>query len=831
MSFDKSPPILTSLSRRAFFKSSAALALLGAMGEPLLSHGARAQEGKKLTMSGSHWGVFRGKIENGRLTSVIPWEKDPHPNTMLQGMLDSIYSPTRIKYPMVRRAWLEKGPGADPEGRGTGDFVRISWEKALDLVAGELSRVRKQYGSHSIFGGSYGWKSVGKFHNCRTLLQRMLQTTGGSVNSLGDYSTGAAQVILPHVVGSLEVYEQCTTWDVIKENTKLLVFWGCNPVNTNQIGWLIPDHGGYEGLDQVKKAGIRVICIDPINTETCQFLNGEWLAPRPQTDVAMMMGIAYTLYEEKLYDKTFLDKYTVGFEQFLPYLLGQKDNIPKNAEWASSICGIKSSVIKQLARDFAKNRTMIAAGWSIQRQHHGEQAHWMIVVLCSMLGQIGLPGGGFGFSYHYCSGGSPTATSPILSGITAGKAPPASDLPAGCAPGSTESACQPKTNAIPVCRLVESLLNPGKVIQYNGSSLTLPEIHLAYWVGGNPFAHQQNRNEMIRAWKKIDTFIVHDFQWTASARHADIVLPVTTSYERNDIEQLGDYALSHIVPMKKLIEPLYESRSDYDIFADICDRLGKRYEYTEGLDEMDWIRNFYHGAMMESRAKGMEMPTFDVFWNSEEALAFPIETAQKQFVRYASYREDPLLNALGTPSGKIEIYSQNIEKMHYDDCPPHPTWMEPIERLNGPTTKYSLHIASNHPIFRLHSQLCGTKLRENYTIGGREPCWINPKDAEARNLKEGDIARAYNDRGQILVGIKVTDNIMPGVIRINEGGWYDPLNPRKANTLCRYGDVNNLTVGIATSKLAQANCGHTAVVELEKFEGELPSVTVFQKPS
>lgn len=830
MSPNKTNAVSPQINRRSFLKSAAALAIVSASSGSLLIPRAKAQAATKLTMSGSHWGVFRGRVENGRLVEVTPWEKDPHPNIMLEGMMDSIYSPSRIKYPMVRRAWLEHGPGADPDGRGTGDFVRVSWDKALDLVAGEIKRVRETYGPTSLFGGSYGWKSVGKFHNCRTLLRRMLKMTGGFVNALGDYSTGAAQVILPHVVDSLEVYEQCTTWNVVKENTKTIVFWGCNPVNTNQIGWLIPDHGGFVGLEEVKKAGIRVICIDPIQTETCQYLKGEWLAPRPQTDVAMMLSIAHTLYVENLHDEAFLKKYTVGFEPFLDYLTGKTDNTPKTAEWAEKICEIDAKTIKQLARDFAHNRTMIAAGWSIQRQHHGEQAHWMLVTLCSMLGQIGLPGGGFGFSYHYCSGGSPTATSPILGGITDGPAATVEELPAGCTPGSTESACQPKANAIPVCRMVEALLNPGKTIKYNGSDIVLPDLRMAYWAGGNPFAHQQDRNEMIKAWKKLDTFVVQDFQWTASARHADIVLPVTTPYERNDIEQLGDYALSHIVPMKKLVEPMYESRSDYDVLSDISERLGKRDEYTEGLTEMDWIRSFYEAARIESRAKGMEMPIFDVFWESEEALGFPVQEPQKQFVRYSDFREDPLLNALGTPSGKIEIYSINIEKMQYDDCPPHPTWMEPIERLGGPTTKYPLHIASNHPIYRLHSQLCGTKLREKYAIGDREPCWINPKDAKARGLKEGDIARAFNDRGQILVGIKITDVIRPGVIRINEGGWYDPLNPREAKTLCRYGDVNNLTTGIATSKLAQANCGQTAMVEIEKFKGTIPSVNIFNEP-
>lgn len=834
MSLGKSNTIIPALNRRSFLKSATMLTALGVAGNALLSRGAQAQGTTKLMISGAHWGVFRGRVVNGKLEEVIPWELDPHPNPMLEGMMDSIYSPSRIKYPMVRRAWLEQGPGADPDGRGTGDFVRVSWDKALDLVADELTRVRDKYGPDGIFGGSYGWKSVGKFHNCRTLLRRMLKQTGGFVNTTGDYSTGAAQVILPHVVGSLEVYEQGTSWKVIAENTKLMVFWACNPANTNQIGWLLPDHGGFTGLEAIKKAGIKVICIDPLRTETCQFLDGEWLAPRPQTDVAMMLGIAHTLYAENLHDEAFLNKYTTGFDKFLPYLLGQTDGTPKTAEWASKICGINADTIKELARQFAANRTMIAAGWSIQRQHHGEQAHWMLVTLCSMLGQIGLPGGGFGFSYHYCSAGTPTATGPILSGITDGPTPTDAKLPAGCPPGSTESACQPLTGGgtnIPVCRLVEALLHPGKVIQFNGSEITLPDIHMAMWAGGNPFSHQQDRNEMVQAWKKLDTFVVQDFQWTASARHADIVLPVTTPYERNDIEQVGDYSLSYIVQMKKLVEPMYEARNDFDILADISERLGKRYEFTEGLDEMDWIRNFYEAARIEARAKGMEIPVFDAFWNSEEALAFPVENAQKDFIRYAGFREDPLLNALGTPSGKIEIFSHNIEKMGYDDCSPHPTWMEPIERLDGPATRYPLHIASNHPIYRLHSQLCGTKLREKYAVGGREPCWMNPEDASARNLQDGDIARAFNDRGQILVGIRITDEIRPGVIRINEGGWYNPSDPREEKTLCRYGDVNNLTTGVATSRLSQANCGQTAVVEVEKYTGASPSVTVFEEPS
>ena len=811
------------VSRRKFLLSAAAIGAAGAFSNTLLSKGARAAGTKESIMSACHWGVFRAQVENGRAVEFKPWEQDKFPSPQLPGVLDSIYSPTRIKYPMVRRAWLENGPGSDNAGRGEGDFVRVSWDQAFDLIAKELTRVRDTYGPEGIYGGSYGWKSPGQLHNCQTMLRRMLKMHGGFTNGSGDYSTGAGQVILPYVVGSIEVYEQCTTWPVLAEHTELMVFWGSNPLRNSEICWGVADHGSFEGVEQLKQAGTKAICIDPINTETSQHLGAEWIAPRPQTDVAMMLGIAHTLYVEDLHDQGFLDKYTTGFDKFLPYLLGETDGQPKSAEWASAICEIPADKIKDLARQFAGHRTMISLGYSTQRQHHGEQVQWMTVTLASMLGQIGLPGGGYGLSYHYASGGSPTHTTPILTAIT--------DTPGQSPSGGAAWLSNSGTVSIPVSRLVHTLMHPGEQLDFNGHSITLPKIKLAYWVGGNPFSQQQDRNEMVEAWKQLDTFIVHDFQWTASARHADIVLPSTSSYERNDLSQVGDYALSHIVAMHKVVEPLYDARNDFDIFAAISDKLGFGYDFTEGKTEMDWIRGFYEAAKLESRAKGMEMPVFDVFWDSNEALEFPLDDAQRYWVRYADFREDPLLNALGTPTGKIEIFSRNIEKYNYDDCPPHPTWMEPIERLDGPTTKYPLGIAANHPIFRLHSQLAGTALREKYAVGGREPCWMNPVDAAARGLKDGDVVRVFNDRGQILAGIVITDVIRPGVIRINEGAWYDPENPREPKTLCRAGDVNTLTTGIGTSKLAQGNCGQTGVAEVEKFEGELPEVMVYSEPA
>lgn len=809
------------ISRRNFLMNATALGALGAIAPSFLTAGPAGAAASGDVLTGSHWGAFWASVKDGRWTAIKPWEKDPYPSKQLEGILDSVYSPTRIKYPMVRRAFLEKGPGAAVEDRGKGDFVRVSWDQALTLVVNELKRVKETYGPTGVFAGSYGWKSSGKLHNCQNLLRRALNVglDGAFVNSSGDYSTAASQIVMPHVMGTLEVYEQQTVWPVVIESTDLLVFWGADPLKTNQIGWTVADHDTYPYMEEFKKTGKTVICIDPIRTETAKYFDAEWIPIRPHTDVAMMLGIAHTLHAEGLHDQEFLDDYTVGFDKFLPYLTGETDGTPKTAEWAAEICEVPADQIKALAKRFKESRTMLASGWSIQRQHHGEQSHWMLVALASMLGQIGLPGGGFGLSYHYANGGAPSANSLVLAGITDGG-------------GAVEGAAwltEAGAASIPLARVVDMLENPGAEFDFNGKREKYPDVKMTYWVGGNPFAHHQDRNRLVKAWRKFETVIVQDFQWTSTARFADIVLPATTSYERNDMEGIGDYSSKAILAMKKVIDPVFEARNDYDIFAEIADRLGKREAFTEGKDEMGWLRSFYEEALKQAEAKKIEAPDFDAFWKDGVAV-FEIPDSAKKFVRYADYREDPLLEPLGTPSGKIEIYSKNIEKMGYDDCPPHPTWLEPIERLAGPNAKFPLHVNTAHPEDRLHSQLCGTKLRAGYAVAGREPCAINTKDAEARGIKDGDVVRVFNDRGQLLAGAIVSDDIRPGVIRVYEGGWYDPVEGGQVGTLDAYGDVNCLTPDLGTSKLAQGNCGHTALADVEKFAGALPDVTVFDEP-
>ncbi|SDL82768.1 trimethylamine-N-oxide reductase TorA [Aliiruegeria lutimaris] len=797
-------------SRRSVLKGLTALGA-GTLIAPALLRPAHAAVGGMMAdgdvINGSHYGFGYAKVEGGRIVGMTAHEKDHVPNKMFETLPDWVYSPTRIKYPMVRKGFLQNGHESDRTERGKGEFVRVSWEEALDLVAAELKRVKETHGNGSIYGGSYGWKTPGLFHNCFNNLYRTLNLHGGFVNDVQTYSTGAIRVIMPYVNGGPTT---SSTWPAIIENTELLVFWGANPALNCRIGWKVPDHAGLKYLNDFKATGKQTIVVDPIRNDTAQLLESDWIAPRQGTDVAMMLGVAHTLLEEDLHDKAFLADYCVGFEEFSAYLTGESDGTAKTADWASEICGVDAEQIRELARLMASKRTMINMGWSIQRQHHGEQGPWMAFTLACMLGYTALPGGGADFQIHYANYGTPKGTAPIFPGFPAGETP--EGLPA----------------PIPVSRVPWVMGNAGAEYDYDGTRYTAPDLRLVYWVGGNPMHHHQDRNKHIEYWQKPETIIVNEINWTQTARFADIVLPVCTNFEKNDMSMVSEQNVG-IVAMKQAIEPLFESKSDFEIFAEISKRLGFEREFTEGRDEAGWLEHIYAEGLKDAEKKGVEMPDFETFWNETFYQEFPVTEAAKYEVTHASFREDPLLNPIATPSGMFEIYSRRIEGYNYDDCPPHPAWMEPIERLGGAMSdKYPLHVNTQHPTYRLHSQLDNnTALHDAYKVQGREPMYISPADAEARGIADGDIVRIFNDRGQCLAGAVISDTLSPNHIRLSEGGWYDPAEPGVIGTLCKQGDVNVLAPDIGTSSLAQGNCGHTILAEVEKYTGDVPSVTTY----
>lgn len=762
----------------------------------------------------THWGMIEATVRRGKFAAAKGFSRDVHPTRMIESFPDRVYAKSRVQHPSVRKSFLERGYKAGGEGRGREEFVRVSWERAFELVASELKRVKSEHGNASIFPGTADWQSVGSLHNASALVRRMLGLHGGFTDCTGDPSVAAAMVILPHVLGDLEVYSQQSAWPTIQQNTELLVLWGCDPVKGDQIGTHPSDHYFYGAIEKfrekVRSGYARVIAIDPRRSSTVEYLGAEWIAPRPNTDTALMLGIAHELIATGSYDKAFIEGYTVGFEQLSDYITGKSDGIAKTPQWASNITGLEPALIERLAHDMKRNRTMLMSGYAIQRADHGEQPYWMLIALASMLGQIGLPGGGYGISYHYDNGGDLSANAPGIAGISAGN--------------------NAVTNALPFERFTDMLLNPGKQVPYNGTTFTYPDIRLIYYAGGSPLTHLWQTNKVLEAWRRPETIVVNEPFWTATAKFADIVLPTTTTFERNDVEVCGAYSHQYIVAMKRVIPPLYEAKSDFDILAGISKQLGFEEQFTEGKSEMDWLREFYAGAQKQAKPMNVAMPDFDTFWK-RGYVEFPTPGNAKEFTVHADFRENPALHPLGTPSGKIELYSATIAGYHYDDCPPHPTWIEPAEWLGSPKAKkYPLHMVSPHPYYRLHSQLDNTWIRTWYEVQHREPIWINTGDAKRRGIANGDVVKVHNDRGSVLAGAMVTDRVRPGVVVLHEGAWYDPDDTQSAAPTCKHGLPNVVTLDKGTSQLAQGNIANTTLVEVTKHVGPIPAVTAFDPP-
>ena len=675
----------------------------------------------RLPLTSSHWGAYRVETEDGVVKTLHGFEEDNDVSPIGSGIVDVLDAPSRIRAPMVRKSWLESGPGSNNHLRGAEPFVEVSWEQAEKLVAAELERVKNEFGNQAIFGGSYGWSSAGRFHHAQSQLHRFLKCIGGYTRSVGTYSFAAAEVIVPHVLGDYwQLLLETTSWRSVIDQGRLVVAFGGMPLTNGQINaGGIGRHVQREQMTEARAAGIEFVNVGPIRVDIDKSLNAEWLALRPGTDTAMLLAIAKTLLDEQLTDSAFLDRYTVGMDRFRDYLDGVDDGIEKNADWAGPICAVAAERIRELARRMAGNRTMISVSWSLTRQHHGEQAFWAGIAVAAMLGQIGLPGGGVTFGYSTTNG--------IGSHYT--KIPGAS-LPQGK---------NAMTSFIPVARISDMLLHPGALFEFNGGRYAYPDIHLVYWAGGNPFHHHQDLNKMLGAWRKPDTIVVNDWCWNSMARHSDVILPCTTTLERHDIGISPRDPF--VIDMQQVIEPVAASRNDYDIFSGIAKQMGLEAEFTENRDQQQWVESIYEATVERARAKGIEMPDYGEF---KKSGWFRAEPPTEPVVMLKSFRDDPAANPLATPSGKIEIFSEIVAGFEYDDCPGHPAWMEPLEWLGGDTADFPLHLISNQPKNKLHSQLDHGSHSRAAKIHQREPITLHPQDAAARDLANGDIVRVFN---------------------------------------------------------------------------------------
>ena len=753
----------------------------------------------------THWGIYEvvGFPADPRLAA---FDGDPDPSDIGFSMLDAVRR-LRVMRPSVRRSCLEHGMGAAPELRGLEPFVEVDWDTALDLAAGALRSTIAEHGNRAVFGGSYGWGSAGRFHHAQSQIHRFLNCLGGYVRHTDSYSLGAARVLMPHIVAPMdELIVEHTSWNVMRDHTQLFVTFGGVPRKNAQVN---PGGAGEHlvrgGLAAMARAGVEFVNVSPVRDDLDTGAAFQWVAIRPNTDTAMMLGIAYELYRNGWHDRAFLDRYCVGFGRFERYLTGQDDGVPKDAQWASAITGVGSQVIVDLAARMARKRTMLNVAWSLQRSHHGEQPFWMLVTLAAMLGQIGLPGGGFGVGYGatgVMGNANPRFTGPTLSQGRAG-------IP----------------DFIPVARIADLLERPGETFTYNGSSYQYAPIRLIFWAGGNPFHHHQDLARLAKAWRTVPHVIVNEQFWTANARMADIVFPATTTLERDDV----GFATRerYMVAMKKVIEPVGEARSDYEIFSALAHKLGVAQAFTESRSERDWLRHIYDDCRPRARLAGIDLPSFDDFW---DAGLIDTARADQSLVMLEQFRNDPSANPLRTPSGRIEIFSERIAGFGYDDCPGYPKWMEPIEWLGaGAAQARPFHLLSDQPHTKLHSQLDHSALSVGNRIQGREPVLMHREDAVALGIGAGDIVRVFNDRGSCLAAAVLSDGIARGVAKLSTGAWLDPADWRDIRD-DKHGNPNMVTLDIGASALSQGCIAQTCLVAIEKFEGDPPAVTAHTLP-
>lgn len=794
------------ISRRSFLKKTAAVAAVAVTTKGLSLFGPNHvfAEDTVLIPHASHYGPFNAVVKDGVLIGIQPLEGvDAMPTKMLtEGLISRTYHKTRVKYPMVRKSWLEGHATGKtkPELRGREEFVRVSWDEALALAADSILSTVENYGNEALLSTSYGGWSHAGILRPQVLQGRLFGLIGGHTVTTGDWSAGAGQVLLPHILGDMEVYSPQTAWEVIAKNTEVFVLIGADPWKNNRIEFRVADHEMYPHWKEIRDRGVNFVSINPQVTTTDEVLNSDWVKIIPNTDTALFLAMSYHIYNTGKYDKAYLDKYTVGFDKYLPYLLGEDADgtEAKTPEWAAKITGIPAAKIKELAELFASKRTQFAASWAIQRADHGEMAYWAIVNFAAMIGSIGKPGQGVGFSWHYGNGGTEQSGAAMPVGLSQGR--------------------NPVSTRCPASRLSEMMLNPGSTYTRDGAEYKYPKVKLIYNAGNNFMSHHQNTNELIGAMEKnIDTVIVQDPWWTASARFADIVFPATTTLERNGLTSGGTYSNNKVYAMKQVIEPIGESLDDFDIFKRLGDKMGVGFQFSEGLEVMDIIKAGYERS-------DADMP-FDEFW--EKGVAhIDVPQSARTWVRHSDFYNDPESNPLHTVSGKIEMYSETFDDWNLADLPPIPKFLEPVEFL-GNANDGQVHVVSPHPYMRLHSQMANADIRKYQNVKGRQHVVISTEDAEANGIKDGDLVELGNNRGRLIAGAVVSDKIIKGVVSLEEGNWIQLDSQGRCNS----GSINMLTTSKACSTLSQATSANSCIANIKKCTDAESENLAFEPPS
>ncbi|EOV9002424.1 dimethylsulfoxide reductase subunit A [Cronobacter malonaticus] len=706
-----------------------------------------------------------------------------------RSMRRRVYNPDRLKYPMKRVG-----------KRGEGKFVRISWDETLDTIARGMKRIISEYGNEAIYlnygTGTLGGTMTRSWPPGKTLIARLMNCCGGYLNHYGDYSSAQIAAGLNYTYGGWA--DGNSPSDI--ENSKLVVLFGNNPGETRMSGGGVTYY-----LEQARaKSQARMIVIDPRYTDTAAGREDEWIPIRPGTDAALAAAIAWVLIAENYVDQPFLDNYCVGYdEKTLPpgapvnghykaYILGDgPDGTAKTPAWAAPITGIPEARIIKLAREIGEAKpAFIAQGWGPQRHSNGELACRAIAMLPILTGNVGIHGGNSGAregSFSLPFERMPTLQNPVETSISMFTWTDA--IERGPSMTATADGVRGK----------EKLDVPIKMIwNYAGNCLI------------NQHSQINRTHEILQDDKKCELIVVIDCHMTASARYADILLPDCTASEQMDFALDASCGnMAYVIFADQAIAPRFECRTIYDITSALAARMGVGDTFTEGRTQEGWLRHLY----AQSQRAIPELPDFDTF---RKQGIFKLRDPQGHHVAYQAFRENPTANPLDTPSGKIEIYSSALADIaaHWqlpegDVIHPLPVYSPGFEQVSDPLrAQYPLQLTGFHYKSRTHSTYGNVDVLQ---AACRQQIWINPQDAQARGINDGDLVRVWNARGEARIEAKVTPRIMPGVVALGEGAWYQP----DAEGVDHAGSINVLTTQ-RPSPLAKGNPSHSNLVQLAR---------------
>lgn len=673
-----------------------------------------------------------------------------------------LYSPERLLYPMMRVG-----------ERGAGKFKRVTWDEALDHIAAKMVEIKQKYGPTAILDQAYAGTSYGVLHKSD-------QIEGLLARFLGMFGSRTSSWSVPSYQGT--TFSSNMTFGTIQDgneddafaHSKLIIMWGWNPAYTF--------HGGntFYYMRKAKQDGCKFVVVDPQYTDSAAAYDAWWIPIRPNTDAAMLAGMAHYIFINNLQDQAFIDKFCQGMdagtmpdwaqgqESFKDYILGTNDNTPKSPEWAEQICGVAAADIKKLADMYARTKpAALKASWGPGRNAYGEQYNRMAAALQAMTGNIGILGGcaeGVGKGWH----AEPVAY-PYDEYANVWWASIKSDRWAHCVLNypnvkREEIGCWPRDDEL-----------DGQI----------PNIKAIFWHGSDWFNQLTNINKEIEAIKKLELVVCSDSTITPSGLWADVLLPIATHFERHDVA-LPWYKGHYYIHRPRVIEPLGESKTDFQIYTELAYRLekldpslenfGKRYnpradrDYFQDPEPVDeaYLEAWW-GRVQEYQGVTMSWEDFKRHGVYKFVFDQPHVAFREQIENGVPFE---------TQSGKIEILStilanvQDWTKTQWGyPIPAIPKWIEPFEWMGHAKAKeFPFHMITPHPRHRTHSIFHNIPwLRETF----QQEITLNASDARRLRIVTGDIVEAWNERGRIVLPAYVTERCLPGVVVVYEGAWMD----------------------------------------------------------